>query len=150
AGGADYVLALKGNHETLHQAVIAYIDEQLEGDLADAQEHVTTEKAHGREETRTYLPLPAPEQLPGFLQWKGLKSIGLATSHCFREGKETVEVRYYLSSLEVDAQQFARAIRGHWRIEIPQPDCPRSDNLCVAGQAGYHHRGGLARAGLVA
>ena len=46
-GGADYVLALKGNQETLHQAVIDYIDEQLEGDLADAQEHVTTEKGHG-------------------------------------------------------------------------------------------------------
>jgi predicted transposase YbfD/YdcC len=117
AGGADYVLALKGNHETLHQAVIDYIDEQLEGDLSDAQEQVTTEKAHGREETRTYLQLPAPEQLPGFRQWKGLKSIGLATSHCFREGKEAVEVRYYISSLDVDVKQFARAIRGHWRIE---------------------------------
>ncbi len=34
-GGADYVLALKGNQETLHQAVIDYIDEQLEGDLAE-------------------------------------------------------------------------------------------------------------------
>ena len=28
-GGADYVLALKGNQGTLHQAVIEYIDEQL-------------------------------------------------------------------------------------------------------------------------
>src|SRR3954467_14499126 len=81
-GEADYVLALKGNHETLQQAVIAYIDERLEGDLTDAQEHVTTEKTHGREETRTYLHLPAPEDLPGFLRWKGLKSIGLATSRC--------------------------------------------------------------------
>ena len=35
-GKADYVLALKGNQETLHQAVIDYIDEQLEGDLASA------------------------------------------------------------------------------------------------------------------
>ena len=61
-GKADYVLALKGNQETLHQAVIDYIDEQLEGDLADAQEHVTTEKGHGREEMRTYLQLPAPER----------------------------------------------------------------------------------------
>jgi predicted transposase YbfD/YdcC len=43
-GGADYVLALKGNQETLHQAVIDSIDEQLEGDLTDAQEHVTTER----------------------------------------------------------------------------------------------------------
>ncbi len=54
-GQADYVLALKGNHEALHQAVIDYIDEQLEGDLAGAQEHVTTEEGHGREEVRTYL-----------------------------------------------------------------------------------------------
>jgi predicted transposase YbfD/YdcC len=116
-GGGDFVLALKGNHETLHQAVIDYIDEQLEGDLPDAQEHVTTETGHGRQETRTYLQLPAPEQLPGFLEWKGLKSIGVATSHCLRDGKETVEVRYYISSLEVDARQFARAVRGHWSIE---------------------------------
>ena len=32
-GGGDYVLALKGNQETLHQAVIDHIDEQLEGEL---------------------------------------------------------------------------------------------------------------------
>src|SRR3954463_12614876 len=34
-GEADYVLALKGNQETLHQAVIAYINEQSENDFAD-------------------------------------------------------------------------------------------------------------------
>jgi predicted transposase YbfD/YdcC len=116
-GGADYVLALKGNQETLHQAVIGYIDEQLEGDLADAQEHVTTETGHGREETRTYLQLPAPEKLPGFMLWKGLKSIGIVTSCCLRDGKETIEVRYYISSLEVGVKSFARAVRGHWSIE---------------------------------
>jgi predicted transposase YbfD/YdcC len=117
AQGADYVLALKGNQETLHQAVIDYIDEQLEGDLADAQEHVTKEKGHGRQEERTYLQLPAPAELPGFMAWKGLKSIGVATSCCVRKGKETVEVRYYISSLGVDAKRFARAVRGHWSIE---------------------------------
>ena len=117
AGGADYVLALKANQGALHQAVIEYIDEQLEGDLTDAQEHVTTEKNHGREETRTYLQLPAPEKRPGFLRWRGLKSIGLTTSCCLRDGKETIEVRYSISSLEVDVKQFARAVRGHWSIE---------------------------------
>jgi predicted transposase YbfD/YdcC len=116
-GDADYVLALKGNQETLHQAVIDHIDEQLEGDLADAQEHVTTETGHGREETRTYLQFPAPKELPGFTLWKGLKSIGLTTSCCLRDGKETIEVRYDISSLEVDVKQFARAVRGHWSIE---------------------------------
>ena len=32
-GKADYVLALKGNQESLHRAVIEHIDERLEGDL---------------------------------------------------------------------------------------------------------------------
>ena len=116
-GKADYVLALKGNQETLHQAVIDYIDEQLEGDLANAREHVTTEKGHGREEMRTYLQLPAPKSLPGFTLWEGLKTIGVVTSRCLRDGKETIEVRYYISSLAMGVKQFARAVRGHWGIE---------------------------------
>jgi predicted transposase YbfD/YdcC len=116
-GKADYVLALKGNQETLHQAVIDYIDEQLEGDLANAREHVTTEKGHGREETRVYLQLPAPKSLPGFTLWEGLKTIAVVTSRCLRDGKETIEVRYYISSLAMGVKRFARAVRGHWGIE---------------------------------
>jgi predicted transposase YbfD/YdcC len=116
-GGADFVLALKGNQGTLHQAVMDSIDEQLEGDLAEGQEQVTTETGHGREETRTYLQLPAPEELPGRERWRGLKSIGLVTSCVLRDGKETIEVRYYISSLEVGVKQFARAVRGHWGVE---------------------------------
>jgi predicted transposase YbfD/YdcC len=116
-GGADYVLALKGNQETLHKAVIDYIDEQLEGDLADARESTTREKGHGREESRTYLQLPAPTNLPGFTLWKGLKTIGMVTSVCVRDGKETIEIRYYISSLDMDVKRFARAVRGHWGIE---------------------------------
>jgi predicted transposase YbfD/YdcC len=117
AGGADYVLALKGNQETLHQAVIAHINEQLEGDLTEAQEQVTTDLGHGREEKRIYLQLPAPETLPGFTLWKGLKSIGLVMLCSLRDGVETIEARYYISSLEVDVKQFARAVRGHWGVE---------------------------------
>ncbi len=116
-GEADYLLALKGNHETLHQAVIDHIDEKLDGDMLNIQEHVTTEKGHGRQETRTYLQLPAPEELPGFALWKGLKSIGIVTSHCLRDGKETIEVRYYVSSLAVSVKRFAHAVRSHWGIE---------------------------------
>jgi len=116
-GGGDFVLALKGNQESLHQAVIAHIDEQLEGELEGAQELVTTEKGHGRVETRTYLQLPAPKELPGFTLWKGLKTIAIVTSLCIRDGKETSEVRYYISSLAMGVKQLARAVRGHWGIE---------------------------------
>ena len=116
-GEGDYLLALKGNQEALHQAVIDYIDEQLEGELEGAQEHVTVEKGHGRQETRTYLQLPAPAGLPGFGLWKALRTIAVVTSLCARDGKETAEVRYYISSLSMDVKRLARAVRGHWGIE---------------------------------
>jgi predicted transposase YbfD/YdcC len=116
-GEGDYVLALKGNQEALHQAVIDYIDERLAGELEGAQEHVTVEAGHGREETRTYLQLPAPEGLPGFGLWKALRTIAVVTSLCIRDGKQTAEVRYYISSLTMDVKRLARAVRGHWGIE---------------------------------
>jgi predicted transposase YbfD/YdcC len=118
-GEADYVLALKGNQETLHQAVIAYIDEQGENDFADvkARRHQTRETGHGREETRSYIQMPVPKGLPQLALWKGLKSIGLVESRCVRDGKETVAIRYYISSLGVGVKRFAHAVRSHWGIE---------------------------------
>ena len=119
AGGADYVLALKGNQETLHQSVIDHIHEQWEDDFAgvNARRHQTRETGHGRNETRTYIRMPAPEGLPGLQLWVGLGSIGVVVSECVRDGKETAEVRYYISSLGVGVKRFAHAVRSHWAIE---------------------------------
>jgi predicted transposase YbfD/YdcC len=116
---ADYVLALKGNQGTLHQAVIDHIVEQGENDFADVavRRHITKETGHGREETRSYVHMPVPKDLPGLEQWKGLKSIGMVTSVVHRDGKETIETRYYISSLPVGVKKFAHAIRSHWGIE---------------------------------
>ena len=61
--------------------------------------------------------MPVPEALRGAEGWKGLRSIGLATLVCQRDGQETGETRYYLSSLPVGVKRFARAIRSHWSIE---------------------------------
>jgi predicted transposase YbfD/YdcC len=117
--GADYVLALKGNQETLHNAVIDYIDKQIANEFADidVRQHTTKETAHGREEIRNYFHMAAPCDLAELELWKGLKSIGVAVSACTRNGKETVETRYYISSLPVGVKRFAHAVRSHWGIE---------------------------------
>lgn len=116
---ADYVLALKGNQETLHQAVIDHIEMEMEDDFANtkARRYTTKETGHGREETRTYIQMPIPDTLPGVELWKGLKSMGVVISVCVRNGEETCEVRYYISSLPLGVKNFARAVRGHWGIE---------------------------------
>ena len=118
-GGGDYILALKGNQETLHDAAIDYIHEQTKTDFRGigARRWDTVEKKHGRIERRTYLQMPAPKSLPGFARWKGLLSIGVAFLWCIRDGKETAEVRYFISSLPVKVKQFAHAVRSHWGIE---------------------------------
>lgn len=118
-GEADYVLALKGNQDTLHQGVMDYLTEQLDNDFAGVKvrRYQTSETGHGRQETRSYLQLPAPKSLPGLELWAGLKSIGMVISECIRDGKETVEVRYYISSLKVSVKRFAHAVRSHWGVE---------------------------------
>ena len=118
-GEADDVLALKGNQETLHQAVIDHIDQQSRNDFAEAQarRHETKETGHGREETRSSIQMPVPKDLPQLKLWKGLKSIGMVKSKCVRNGKETVEIRYYISSLAMGVKRFAHAVRSHWSIE---------------------------------
>lgn len=85
--------------------------------MEGAEEHVTTATGHGREESRTYLQLPAPERLSGFGLWRALRTIAVVSSLCLRDGKEAVEVRYDISRLAIDVKRLARAVRGLWDIE---------------------------------
>lgn len=119
AGKADYVLALKGNHEKLHDAVINYLATQLDKDFADvdARQLFVTETLHGQTETRIYTHLPVPKDLPMLDDWEGLKSIGTVVRCYKKDGKEMADIRYYISSLKVGVKLFARAVRGHWGIE---------------------------------
>jgi len=118
-GGGDYLLALKGNQKKLHEATIEFVDKQMKTDFSDcgARQHMTHETGHGREETRHYIQMPAPKTLPGFSRWKGLLTIGVAILHCIRDGKETADIRYFISSLPMGVKRFAHAVRAHWAIE---------------------------------
>ena len=118
-GEADYVLALKGNQGTLHDAAVDYVEQHMKNDFADVEvrRHTTTETGHGRKETRTYVQMPAPKSLAGFGRWAGLTTIGVAILICTRNGKETVDIRYFISSLGLGVKRFANAVRSHWAIE---------------------------------
>ena len=50
-------------------------------------------------------------------QWVGLSTIVMVRSRRQLWNKMTTEVRFYLSSLEADAQWHNRVIRSHWSIE---------------------------------
>ncbi len=119
AGGADYVLAVKGNQGNLHEAVEDYfmVAREAEFQGIDFEYSEEKEKSHGRIEVRRYWITEDLQTLPSVDLWKGLRSIGMVERVCHQDGKETVEVRYYINSIPADAKLFSRAVRGHWGIE---------------------------------
>ncbi|EGF23957.1 ISAs1 family transposase [Rhodopirellula baltica] len=115
----NYVLALKGNQGTLHDAVIEYIIRHMENDFRDVPARRYTErlKGHGRKDELVYYQLPVPNELIGREKWKGMKTIGVVIRMSEKGNKFTTDVRYYISSLALGVKRFAACVRGHWGIE---------------------------------
>jgi predicted transposase YbfD/YdcC len=127
---ADYVLALKGNQEKVHEEVKSFLDETLREKqkkrprgavLPKAArrlaEFETVEKDHGRIETRRYYQSDELDWFADKAKWEGLQSVGFVESIRELAGQATIERRYYLSSLPLGVENFARAVRGHWGVE---------------------------------
>jgi predicted transposase YbfD/YdcC len=108
---ADYVLALKGNQETVHDEVKTHLDAAT---LAMLE---TVDKEHGRLETRRYYQSAELDWFADRAKWEGLRSVGMVEATREVGGQTTVEKRYYLSSLPLGVETFARAVRGHWGVE---------------------------------
>ena len=112
-GGADYILALKGNQGTLLQDA-----ELMEREAAPVSESEEVDKGHGRVETRSCKVYEPTEWIRQNHEWKGLQSIVKITAVRWNavSKEEAVETRWYISSLDSKAD-FIRYIRGHWGVE---------------------------------
>jgi predicted transposase YbfD/YdcC len=114
---ADYVLALKGNQGQTHAEVKSYLDDAIARGVKGLVFVETVDKGHGRWESRRYWQSDDLKWFADRQQWEGLQSVGLVEATREINGQSSVERRYYLSSLGVDVQRFARAVRSHWSIE---------------------------------
>ena len=122
AGGADYVLALKGNQKGLAEDVERLFEWAHTIDFAELEhDHLrTVTKGHGRIEIRHTWTIADPRfvgDLRQGRQWKGLRSVAQVTLERRVGEQVTVETRYYLSSLAGSAKQLQHAVRSHWGIE---------------------------------
>ncbi len=82
--GADYVLALKGNHGIVHEQVVQFFDQldEKEDQQSVVQEasisgHDTVDGDHGRIEIRRYRQVSELQWFEKRSQWKGLQSVGM-------------------------------------------------------------------------
>lgn len=109
---ADYILAVKGNQQELLDQIKGRFNHQ-----SPCSTSSTSEKGHGRIETRKCEVITKLDFIDNHVFWKGIKSVIKITSSREIEEKVTTEVRYYISSLEDSSADFNIFIRQHWGIE---------------------------------
>ena len=116
----DYIIALKKNQKSLYESTEILFKEAISkrNEGFKASHYSTREMGHGREEIRNYLMLTdISSRIDPENKWQKLNSIGMVESVRTENGKTTVETRYYISSLKLDARKFGDSVRSHWGIE---------------------------------
>jgi len=117
-GGADYVLALKGNRGRLHEHVEAKFDAAAARAYRGIAKYRTEESAHGRIEQRTVRALALDEMYENAqVEWADLRTIVEIERVRTVGGETSTERQFYISSLPPEPKRIAKAIRAHWGVE---------------------------------
>lgn len=117
--GGDYVLALKGNHQLLYEDTKLFFEDAISDGFAVPNGfYEQKNRGHGRIEHRKYwsVEVDGLDFLRNKDEWKGLKTIVCVESRRCTRDTESVETRYYISSLD-KINRIARSIRHHWNVE---------------------------------
>lgn len=119
--GGDYVITLKNNQPSLYARVEELFKQAIKLGFSGFKHTAYSTKKesnHGRAEIRHHLMLSDIKDLiDPESKWENLQSIGLIESVRIVKGKTTIETRYYISSLQNNAQKFSESVRSHWGIE---------------------------------
>ena len=116
----NYVFALKGNQGNFYENVKLYFDDvklkklkKIDGCYLHEIETRGNEKI-----TYDYYQTDDIKWYSDYKDWKGLKTIGMVVKTIRKQnGEVTTEVRYYISSLDIDINFFSECIRRHWSVE---------------------------------
>ena len=116
---ANYLLALKKNQLNLYESVEEYFKWARTEPIEKKQlkEYSYEEHEHGRHVYRTVEVCNDVSWIETVREWKRLSSIVCVTRKGEREGRQTEETAYYISSREWEADEVAKHIQGHWTIE---------------------------------
>jgi len=109
--GADYLLAVKANQPTLHEALqgafVGHWDEV----------HNAVQAGHGRHVFQIVRTMPNTGEVDT-ATWVDCAMLGRVDSVRVVNGQASpVETRYYISSRQMSTAAFSAAVRDHWAIE---------------------------------
>jgi predicted transposase YbfD/YdcC len=111
------VLALKGNQTSLHEDVqLFFADPALTASCAASAE---TDAGHGRIEERACRAAHARWLAERHPEWVGLRSVAAVAARRTdkKTGRESLETRFYITSLAPDPKAILAATRAHWAVE---------------------------------
>ena len=117
---ADYVLALKGNQNRLYTEAKDFFEQSVTNEFKHVTHnyHEEYDYGHGRIEYRQCWQLPVmPSQFLSTEKWINLKSIVVVRTHRDLGEKTTDDTRFFISSVEANAEKMLHAVRQHWSIE---------------------------------
>lgn len=120
----DYLLAVKDNQKHLAEDIKDVFDLEFAEEVPFSgitHDYTRTiEKGHGRIEIRECWTISEPEfikYLRNYQAWENLQTIAMVRATRRSNGRESVQNRYYISSLAVEAKVILKASRQHWGIE---------------------------------
>lgn len=120
-GKGEYVVPIKGNQGNFYKDLEDYFnDKELEYIIAgktNTAYYTHIEKSHSQVIKYEYFQTTDVNWYFDKDNWKSLHSIGLVKKTITKNKTETVEKRYYISSLFIDIIEFSNAIRNHWSVE---------------------------------
>jgi predicted transposase YbfD/YdcC len=121
---ADYLLAVKDNQKTLHEDIALFFDDAIEQDDQQLLHAVDEpDSGHGRlDERQVWASGDVGWLRRRHPDWVDLRGIVCVEGRRldFATGKQSVERRYYLTSLnprKIGAARMGRLVRGHWSVE---------------------------------
>ena len=118
--GGDYVIALKGNQFSLYGEASLFMNDIINYEIVipHTREKIV-EKNHGRFEERECFATSALSWLEQKPLWKNLNSIFAVktTITWLKSGKVSTGVRYFISSMQANAEKLLQIARSHWSIE---------------------------------
>lgn len=119
SGGGDYVLQLKDNQKALCAEIEAYYHKLEREKFTNISHdmHEEIDKGHGRIEQRKTHHIEINDWVILANKWRDAHSVIRVERTIIKGEKESSEVSWYLSSLDVNAKRAADAVRSHWGVE---------------------------------
>ncbi len=116
--GGNYVLSLKANQPTIFTAAKSYFEANLKDTCGRCARNFDDSYDKHRQTRRIVWVVRGLSFLETRDKWPGLESIVIIESvRCHKNRRMTKEIRFFISSLKVSANEFGRIIRSHWGIE---------------------------------